>query len=170
MTALVLLNSGAGSANKMAARVEKAFAGCGVGVIRTPLELRAADPRLLRQRFGVVMQRLALEIRGVSCLPLDLAVPDRKSIVASRSFGRPITARAEVEEAVSSFTSRAAAKMRRQGLATAHLSTFIETNPFREQDRQYRASRGLTLPVATADTATLITAAHAALATIWRDG
>ena len=32
MTALVLLNSGAGSANKMAARVEKAFAGCGVGV------------------------------------------------------------------------------------------------------------------------------------------
>ena len=142
-----------GIAKRMAARLEAES-------IRTPLELRAADPRLLRQRFGVVMQRIGQELRGVSCLPLELAVPDRKSLVASRSFGRPITVRADVEEAVASFASRAAAKMRRQGLATAHLSTFIETNPFREQDKQYRASRGLTLPVATADTATLITAAH----------
>lgn len=39
-----------------------------------------------------------------------------------------------------------------------------------QQDKQYRASRGFTLPVATADTATLITAAQAALAAIWRDG
>ena len=138
--------------------------------IRTPLELRAADPQRLRQRFGVVMQRLSQELRGVSCLPLELAAPDRKSVVASRSFGRPLTALADVEEAVASFVSRAAAKMRRQGLATAHISTFIETNPFREQDKQYRASRGVTLPVATADTATLITAAHAALAGIWREG
>lgn len=152
-----------GVAKRMAARLEEEG-------IRTPLELRGADPQLLRQRFGVVMQRLSQELRGVSCLPLELAVPDRKSIVASRSFGRPITARADVEEAVASFVSRAAAKMRRQGLATAHLSTFIETNPFREQDKQYRASRGLTLPVATADTAILITAAHAALAAIWREG
>ncbi len=152
-----------GVAKRMATRLEAEG-------IRTPLELRAADPQLLRQRFGVVMQRLSQELRGVSCLPLELAVPDRKSVVASRSFGRPITAHADVEEAVASFVSRAAAKMRRQGLAAAHLITFIETNPFREQDKQYRAQRGLTLPVATADTATLITAAHAALSAIWRDG
>lgn len=152
-----------GVAKRMAAHLEAEG-------INTPLDLRAADPQLLRQRFGIVMQRLALELRGVSCLSLELVLPDRKSVIASRSFGRPITARADVEEAVASFTSRAAAKMRRQGLATAHLSAFIETNPFREQDKQYRASRGLTLPVATADTATLITAAHAALRAIWRDG
>lgn len=152
-----------GVAKRMAVRLE-------ADGIRTPIELRDADPQLLRQRFGVVMQRLALELRGISCLPLELAVPDRKSIVASRSFGRPIMVRANVEEAVASFASRAAAKMRRQGLATAHLSTFIETNPFREQDKQYRASRGTTLPVATSDTATLIGAAHVALAAIWRDG
>lgn len=60
--------------------------------------------------------------------------------------------------------------MRRQGLASAHVTVFVETNPFREQDRQYRASRSVTLPVATADTAKLIGAPERALGAIWRDG
>jgi len=138
--------------------------------ISTPLELRAADPQDMRQRFGVVMQRMVLELRGISCLPTELVTPDRKSIVSSRSFGRLIKGRPEVEEAVATFTARAAAKMRRQGLATAHLAVFIETNPFREQDPQYHASRAVTLPVDTADTAKLITAAQSALAALWRPG
>lgn len=138
--------------------------------IRTPLELRAADPRDLRRRFGVVVERLGRELSGTPCLPLELLTPDRKSIVASRSFGQAIKLQADVEEAVSAFASRAAAKMRRQGLATAHLSVFLQTNPFREQDAQYMASRGVTLPVATADTAQLIAAARSALGAIWRDG
>ncbi len=129
--------------------------------IRTPLELRAADPRDLRRQFGVVVERLGRELAGTPCHALELLVPDRKSIVASRSFGQAIKLQADVEEAVSAFASRAAAKMRRQGLATAHLSVFLQTNPFREQDPQYMASRGVSLPVATADTAQLITAAHA---------
>jgi DNA polymerase V len=39
---------------------------------------------------------------------------------------------------------------------------FVETNPFREQDPQYQASQGVTLPVATA--------VHYGLASIWRQG
>ena len=138
--------------------------------IATPLQLRAADPQAMRQRFGVVMQRMVLELRGISCLPIELLTPGRKSIVSSRSFGRLITARAEVEKAVAAFASRAAAKMRRQGLACGSLAVFVETNPFREQDPQYRASQGVTLPVATADTAKLIAAAQRGLARVWRQG
>jgi DNA polymerase V len=138
--------------------------------IRTPLELRATDPQVLRQRFGVVMQRLGLELRGTSCLPLELVASDRKSIISSRSFGRLIKTREEVEEAVRTFAARAAAKMRRQGLACSKLTVFIETNPFRPQDRQYTASQGVSLPVATANTAKLIEAAQSALSAVWRDG
>ncbi len=115
-------------------------------------------------------QRLGLELRGVPCLPLELLTPDRKSIVASRSFGQALRTQDEVAEAVSAFASRAAVKLRRQGLATAHLSVFLQTNPFRKQDAQYMPTRGVTLPVATADTAKLIAAAQAALNAIWRDG
>ncbi|CAN5908834.1 translesion error-prone DNA polymerase V subunit UmuC [soil metagenome] len=135
----------------------------------SPLALRAADPGILRERFGVVMQRLALELRGIACHALELVVPDRKSIMSSRSFGQPITARTDVEEAVTAFTSRAAAKMRSQALVAGHVTAFIETNPFREE-AQYRAAQGITLPVATADTAKLVAASQRALAVIWRDG
>jgi DNA polymerase V len=151
----------------VAARMAKRYTAEG---IRTPLDLRAADPQDLRTRFGVVTQRLALELRGIPCLPLELLAPDRKSIVASRSFGQALTLQDQVAEAVSAFASRAAIKLRRQGLATAHLSVFLETNPFREQDPQYMARRGVPLPVATADTAQLIAAAHRALGAIWRNG
>jgi DNA polymerase V len=119
--------------------------------IATPLQLHAADPKAMRQRLGVVMERMVMELRGVSCLPIELVTPDRKSVVASRSFGKLITVRTEVEEAVATFTARAAAKIRRQRLASANLAVFIKTNPFREQDPQYHASRAVTLPVASVE-------------------
>ena len=55
--------------------------------ITTPLELRDADHRLIRERFSVVLERMVLELRGVACLGLEEVTPDRKSLVASRSFG-----------------------------------------------------------------------------------
>jgi DNA polymerase V len=59
-------------------------------------------------------------LRGVPCLDLERDIPDRKSIMASRSFGRPVTALAELREAVASFTTRAAEKLA-GSMATASL-------------------------------------------------
>jgi DNA polymerase V len=138
--------------------------------ITSPLELKRADPLFLRDRLGVVTLRLAMELRGVTCLDLERSTPDKKSIMASRSFGRAITSLPEMEEAVASYAARAAEKLRRQKLATAHLMTFIETNRFKPTDRQHYATKPVQLPVATCDTSKLITAALAGLKAIWRDG
>ena len=152
-----------GVASRMAARLTA------LG-ISTPLQLRDADSALLRERLGVVMERMALELRGIPCHDLVLANPDKKSIVASRSFGRIVTERDEMLEAVSAHTERAAEKMRRQSLATSRLSVFLMTNPFKPTERQYTNSCSVRLPVATADTAVLISAATQALERIWREG
>jgi DNA polymerase V len=138
--------------------------------IRSPLDLKRADPRFIRQRFSVVMERMVHELRGVACMPLEEIVPDRKNIMCSRSFGRPIEARPEMEEAVSTYAARAAEKMRRQKLAAPSLMVFLETNSFRPQDAQYHASRILSLPVASADTGKIIRAALAGLSAMWREG
>jgi DNA polymerase V len=138
--------------------------------IATPLDLKNGDPRLIRERLGVVTMRLALELRGVACLDLERETPDRKSIMASRSFGRPVTALAEMREAVAAYTARAAEKLRGQHLATAHLMVFVETNRFKANDAQHHAARTAHLPVATSDSGKLIGAALAGLASIWRDG
>ena len=152
-----------GIARRMAARMMT------IG-ITIPLALQDADPRHMREQFSVVIERLIYELRGVSCLSLEEVTPDRKSILSSRSFGRAVTSRAEMEEAVATYTARAAEKMRRLSLATARLSVFVETNSFKPDDPQYHASRGIELPVATADTGKLTGAAMRALAALWRPG
>ncbi len=152
-----------GIAARMAVRLEE------IG-IATPLALRQADTRLVRERLGVVMERMVLELQGTACFGLEHAVPDRKSIVCSRSFGRPVKLRRELEEAVATYTARAAEKMRRQGLVTANLVVFAHTNRFRPQDPQYNGSQSATLPVASADTGVLTAAAVRAAVALWRPG
>ena len=71
--------------------------------IRTPLDLRDADPRFVRQNSSVVMERMIHELRGVPCIGLEEVAPLRKSLVASRSFGRPVTERHELEQAVTVY-------------------------------------------------------------------
>ena len=138
--------------------------------IGTPLVLRDADPAWLRERVGVVVQRLALELRGTPCQSLTLTRPDNKTILASRSFGRAVVERHEFEEAVASHVARAAEKLRAQNLAAGAIMVFATTNRFKLTDPQYAASRTLALPVASADTRTLTRAALQAVSLIWRDG
>ena len=138
--------------------------------ITTPLQLRQADPRFVRERFSVVLERTVYELRGLPCIALEEVTPNRKSIMASRSFGRPVTTATEMAEAVATYTARAAEKMRRQSLATANLTIFVHTDRFRPDDPQHNASQGVQLPVATADTGKLTSAALRGLSAIWRGG
>jgi len=138
--------------------------------ISTPLELRDADPQAVRGAFSVVVERMVHELRGRPCLDLERHSPDRKSIMATRSFGRPVALRREMEEAVATHTARAAEKMRRQGLATASLIVFCHTNRHRPDQPQYGGTRPVQLTVATADTGRLTKAAMFGLDCIWRDG
>lgn len=134
----------------------------------TPLHLRESDPSFIRERFGVVVERIVYELRGQSCLHIDDMPHNRKSIMASRSFGHLIEDYQQLREAVISYTSRAAEKMRRQNLAATHLVVYIETNRFLKSDKQYRASHHIDLPVATANIHRLAHAAIEGLKHIWR--
>jgi DNA polymerase V len=136
----------------------------------TAQHLRDAAPDLLRREGGVVVERIGRELRGEQCLQLDDSRQLAKSIMASRSFGRPVTARGELEQAVATFVSRASEKLRRQNLAAGTVMVSIHTNPFRPAERQYNGSYVVRMSVASADTSKLIKAAFYALAAIYRPG
>jgi DNA polymerase V len=74
-----------------------------------------------------------------------------------------------MQEAVASYAARAAKKMRRQNLATAHVALFLETNSFKANEPQYHVTRALCLPVAMANTPATQAAANAIRA-VWKDG
>lgn len=138
--------------------------------IRTVLALKQADTALIRHRFSVVLERTVMELRGVSCLELEQFASDRQQIMCSRSFGNPVLYQAELREAVTSYTTRAAEKLRRQTSIAGALHVFISTSPFREKDPQY--SRGLTIPLpeASSNTFRLVEFALWGLKQIYRPG
>ncbi|MDB5762878.1 MAG: protein DNA-repair protein, partial [Herminiimonas sp.] len=138
--------------------------------IETVQALREAEPKLLRQQFGVVMERTGTELRGFSCLALEEIAPAKKQIISSRSFGAMVITYDELRESVSTYTARAAEKLRRQASTCSGIHVFVQTNPFREQDVQY--NNGMTVPLteATSDTRRLTAAALYGLKRIYRPG
>jgi DNA polymerase V len=122
--------------------------------IETALQLREADPTWAKKCYSVVMQRTILELRGYSCLSVELAPPCHKSITVSRSFSRPVTELQEMKEAIATHLSRAAEKLRLYCLTANVLQVFALTSRFR--DNYYSNGVTVSLPVATQDTAELL--------------
>jgi DNA polymerase V len=137
--------------------------------ITTAFQLRAADDHWVRTHMGIVGLRLVKELRGISCLDLDTCPPPKQSLTFSRSFGTLVTTVAEMEEAVSAYTSRVAEKLRREGLAATVLTVFLMTNEFKDEP-QYRNTLTVTLPVATDNSHALIRSAIQGIRTLYRDG
>lgn len=138
--------------------------------IRTVFDLRNMPPKAARSQFGVVMERTVNELRGTSCLGLEEISPPRKQIVVSRSFGTSITTLEELRESIATYAARAAEKLRTQSSVAAAVQVFIQTNPFKDNQRQYSASQLVSLEVPSDDTRLIAAAAQRALAAIFRSG
>jgi DNA polymerase V len=132
------------------------------------LQLKNADPAWIRKHLTVTGLRTVMELQGVSCLPFAEIPAARKSLVSSRSFGRPVTAQGELREAVASYVSAAAARLRAQGLVAGFLHVFLATNRFKEDLPQYSSIRMIGLAQPTGCTSTLIRSACQVLDRLYR--
>lgn len=137
--------------------------------IMTALQLRGVDDQWIRKRLGIVGLRLVMELRGVSCLDLEECPAPKQSLTCSRAFGQLISTLPNMEEAVSSYTSRVAEKLRREQLAATMMTVCLTTNEFTEGP-QYTNSATLKLPVATDSTSDLIKSALQGIRAIYREG
>ena len=84
----------------------------------------------------------------------------------SRSFSRAVCSEQELREAVASYVSRAAEKLRRQRQRAGRLTVFARTSPFSAGFYSQAASSALTL--ASNDTAVLLQAALRLVPRIYR--
>lgn len=134
--------------------------------IDTALKLRNMPNWWIRSRMGMVGLRTVFELRGYCCLPLEVQARRRKSMTVSRTFGKPVWDLRELEEAVATFTARAAHKLRREHLATGALSVFVSSNRFKE-NYYYNAARSRILTT-TNHTPTLIKYALLLMEKLWR--
>lgn len=141
----------------------------GMGV-KTALEFKQADPAAIRKSMGVIGERMLRELNGIPCMELEEMPPDRKGVMASRSFGSPVEGLVELEEALANHVARASEKIRRYGLLATRMEMFLRTNRFRRDDPQYCPGIGITLDRPTNSTAELMAAARNLLHRIYRPG
>jgi DNA polymerase V len=139
-----------------------------LGVV-TAADLAQMEPEQARGLLTVVGSRTVHELRGTSCLPLELVEPTRKGIAVTRSFGAPVTTRQCMGEAIVSYATRAAEKLRRHNVLAQHLSVFIHTNSFNGEPWYSDTASGSFLE-ATSDTGELVSLAVRLGERIWRDG
>ena len=137
--------------------------------INTAYKFKEMNDSFIRKKFTVVGLRLAQELRGIPCIDLELSTPLKKGITSSRSFGKPVETLKEMKEAVSSYVTTAAEKMRSQNLSANHLSIFITTNRFKDEPQYWSSFTG-NLPVNTDITGELISYGLKYLERIYKPG
>jgi DNA polymerase V len=130
---------------------------------------RAPDDWVLKQ-MTVMGHRLLNELCGIPCIEWELETPAKKNICTSRSFGKLITEKSDLTQAVANYTAACAEKLRNQHSCAGKLQLFLQTNPHRTEDRQYYRSITMPLPVASNNTPELTKAALSALTMIFREG
>jgi DNA polymerase V len=138
--------------------------------ILTALQLRNVELPWIQQLMGIVGVRLVQELRGISCLPLELCPTPRKSCCVSRSFGVLVETVEDLKEAVATYGARAAAKVRRDGLMAGVVTVFINTNRFKPEEPQYSNSAVVQLPQPANDGFILIQATLRAVEWLYRPG
>jgi len=136
--------------------------------IDTALKLRDAPQGWVRQKLSVVGLRTSMELRGCPCLHLEMQALPRKSLVVSRSFGQPVLSLQELQEAVATFTAKAAQKLRRERLAAGMMSVFAHSSRFKEP--YYSNCAKCQLWVASNHTPTLLNYAMLLVEKVWREG
>jgi DNA polymerase V len=110
--------------------------------VRNVLHLKRADPKRIRDDFGVVLERTVREINGEPWLELEQMLPEAKQVMSSRSFGHRVATLEDLREAISYHAATACERMRRKNLYANAVYVFIQNSP---HDRAPYYCGGLTL-------------------------
>lgn len=141
--------------------------------INTAWDLRNMSEEWARKNLGgVVGVRLIKELRGEPCIEMKDPLETKKMIATTRMFGKPVYEARELKEAVATYITRAAEKLRRQKSAANTISVFVVTNDH-SNAYEYKpaASSAYTiLPFATSLTNVLIAHAVPLVDQLYRKG
>lgn len=133
------------------------------------LRLKQADPKRIRDEFGVLLERTIKELNGESWLELDETLQEAKQVMSSRSFGTRVSCLQELEEAVSFHASNASERLRKHGLYANAVYVFIQNSPF-DKAKFYGGSLVVALPSATENTMQITRTALWILKRIYKEG
>lgn len=123
--------------------------------IHTALDLQRCSDDWVKKNLTVRGLEIVRELRGQPCFELDDTPTPKKGLVCSRSFGKSVTSLDELREAIVTYTTTAARKLREEGQVAGYVYVFIRTS-IHSGEKQFTAQRGVVIPTATSYTPELI--------------
>ncbi len=138
--------------------------------IKTAADFVKMPPSLVRSQYSVTLERTQRELMGHDCQIANPVTIAHKTIMTSRTFGKVLTNRDEIADAIVSFAERTARQLRDEGSVAGSIMTYVRGDHFREDLPFYSNSCQLVLDTPTSDTMTIVRQALNAFSNIWRDG
>jgi DNA polymerase V len=106
----------------------------------TAADLASAPEPWVRANLTVIGQRLLNELRGIPCIAWMPGTVPRKNICTSRSFGKLLSEKQDIAEAIANYAANCALKLRSQRSSCRTVHVFIQTNPHKQNHQQYMRS------------------------------
>lgn len=114
--------------------------------IFTAYDFSKVPDNWIRKRMSVVGLRTAWELRGMQCIDMKYEHEPKKMIMFSRSFGKKLTRKEDLIEAVALFTARAAERMRTQNSSAKYISVYLSTSRYAEKKYYDKCEMRLSVP------------------------
>ncbi len=136
--------------------------------IYSAYDLSKVPEKWVKKRMSIVGLRTVRELNGFPCIEMKYEHPKKKMIMFSRSFGKKLSRKEDLIEAVALFTARAAERMRLQGSSAKYISVYLSTSRYAE--KRYYDKCEMRLPVPTDLTAELLNYAVKAVEECFEEG
>lgn len=137
--------------------------------VRNALALKRADPKRIRDQFGVILERTVRELNGEVLLEIDEVGKDSKQVMSSRSFGVKVTDKETLEASLSYHARNTTERMRKQSLYANAVYVFIQSSPF-DGTPFYGPSQTIGLPAPSNDSMQIAKVAAWALKQMFKPG
>jgi DNA polymerase V len=136
--------------------------------IITAEDLTKADPKLIRRKFSINIEKIMNELNGDACLAnIEINMP-RKQIISTCVFDIPVAQLELLQEAISTYTARACITLQTQQSVSAGIYVFLNSSFNNTKHYANAITHHFTNP--TADTGAIITSARHSLQKIYQYG
>ena len=137
--------------------------------IQNAYELTQKSDHWLQKHMSIVGLKMVKELRGEPCFDMVNGWRRKKSILTSRTFGHEIDNFKGLAQALSTYASMCAAKLRKEGSCAKSIHIMIFTNPFKQNYRMnYKGSKTIILDTPTNDGLEIVSRCIDALRSIYR--
>ncbi|MBM7072651.1 Y-family DNA polymerase [Shewanella sp. 202IG2-18] len=106
--------------------------------IKTAYQLATMPPKCARKNFNIEIERTVRELNGQICKTWDQVQADKKQIFSTRSLGRRITSRDELQQALAKHANIAARKARSQNSGCQSLLVFAGNSTHDDRPQQFK--------------------------------